>query len=218
MTDETFETVGDWIKFRAAVRPGATAVGGMDEARPLSFQELADFLDATARQLNSWGIGPGDVVLLALPDGPMALTAFLSVAWTATAFPVAAQEQPEEYDRILDEIEVRAVMMTARPNAPLTQRANERGITLIRVSPQQGAPEGTFDMEASADDRALCMMPIAHMHSLVRSSLPVLFSGGEAIWARGFDRDSALGWIDTFTPTYLSAVPTIYRSMLVSCL
>ncbi len=58
------------------------------------------------------------------------------------------------------------------------------------------------------------MMPIAHLHSIVRSSLPVILAGGKAIWAPGFDKSTAPSWIDTLRPTWISAVPAVHRGLL----
>ena len=51
----------------AKAQPDAPAIRGVNRARPATHAELADFLDDARRRLNSWGIGPGDVVLMAIP-------------------------------------------------------------------------------------------------------------------------------------------------------
>lgn len=69
-------------------------------------------------------------------------------------------------------------------------------------------------MELTTQDRSLCMMPFSHLHSLVRSTLPGLLSGGSVVCAPGFDRFKVLSWINEYAPTYMTAVPAIYRAML----
>ena len=67
-----------------------------------------------------------------------------------------------------------------------------------------------------SEDRALCMMPMVHLHSVVRSSLPVLMAGGEVVWAPGFNATEAPRWIDTLRPTWISAAPAIHRGLLAA--
>ncbi|MEO0911872.1 MAG: AMP-binding protein, partial [Pseudomonadota bacterium] len=64
-----------------------------------------------------------------------------------------------------------------------------------------------------SEGRSLVMMPIAHLHSLIRSSMPVLTQGGEVVWAPGFDTQNVIGWLRRFRPTYLSGVPSILRKL-----
>lgn len=69
-------------------------------------------------------------------------------------------------------------------------------------------------MDVNASDRSLCMMPFSHLHSVVRSTMPGLLYGGAVICCPGFDRIRVMDWIRTFQPTYMTAVPGIYRSIL----
>jgi acyl-CoA synthetase (AMP-forming)/AMP-acid ligase II/thioesterase domain-containing protein/acyl carrier protein len=63
-------------------------------------------------------------------------------------------------------------------------------------------------------DRSLCVMPFAHLHSMVRSCLPVLLRGGAVVCAPGFDPVRILRWIEAARPTFLTAVPGILRGIL----
>ena len=72
-------------------------------------------------------------------------------------------------------------------------------------------------LEFREDDRALCMMPVAHLHSLWRSSLSVMLAGGSVCWTGGFQLPLAAKWFDDFAPTYVSMVPTFYRQLLAWC-
>ena len=69
-------------------------------------------------------------------------------------------------------------------------------------------------MELTAADRSLCVMPFSHLHSVVRSTLPGLLRGGSAFCAPGFDRLRILDWLRRHHPTYMTAVPGVYRIML----
>lgn len=254
-------TLATWLDRVCARRGDAIALRGAD-GLAISYRDLADQLRQAGETLRRCGIGRGDVVMIALPDGPLALWAFLAVARVATAFPVPAQDQGEHYARLLQRSGAKAVLMEDRPGSPLTALAAAQGLTLVRLMP--GAPcvldavrpgpareaeppvdgdiatitltSGTTAqpklvastqlslhtsirhvadwMGLGEADRALCVMPIAHLHSLVRTTLPVLLQGGEAVWAPGFDRTRILDWLDRLRPTYITAVPSLYRLLL----
>jgi acyl-CoA synthetase (AMP-forming)/AMP-acid ligase II len=67
----------EWLFFHAERRPDAPAVA-TPTAR-LSYAELAERVRAFAAQLSAGGVGPGDRVLLALPNTPATVVAGLAV-------------------------------------------------------------------------------------------------------------------------------------------
>jgi acyl-CoA synthetase (AMP-forming)/AMP-acid ligase II/thioesterase domain-containing protein/acyl carrier protein len=263
-------TVSAWLARAAEGRWEAPALGGVDDAGFLTHGGLLALVEETGRWLRDCGVGRGDVVLVALPDGPVALAVLLAVSAVATPLPVPAHEQPEEYARVLDALPVRAVVMEERPDAALTATVRARGITLLEAVRRSNAAAGSFDLRCSAPGRprpddpptasddailcltsgtsstpkvvaitheslavgvlayrdwigvsasdvSLCMMPIAHLHSLFRSSLPVLAAGGAVVWTPGFSQRAILGWLDRFRPTYISAAPAIHRRLIAAC-
>jgi acyl-CoA synthetase (AMP-forming)/AMP-acid ligase II len=63
-------------------------------------------------------------------------------------------------------------------------------------------------------DRALCVMPLFHIHGIVASLLSTLAAGGTVICPPGFDALRFWGWVDQFKPTWYSAVPTMHQLLL----
>jgi acyl-CoA synthetase (AMP-forming)/AMP-acid ligase II len=63
-------------------------------------------------------------------------------------------------------------------------------------------------------DRALCVMPLFHIHGIVASLLSTLASGGTVICPPGFDGLKFWGWVEEFRPTWYSAVPTMHQILL----
>ncbi len=63
-------------------------------------------------------------------------------------------------------------------------------------------------------DRALCVMPLFHIHGIVASMLSTLASGGTLICPPGFDGLKFFGWLAEFRPTWYSAVPTMHQILL----
>ena len=70
-------------------------------------------------------------------------------------------------------------------------------------------------MGLTDQDRSLCLMPFITLHTLVRSCIPGLLRGGSVICTPGFDKIRALKWIRNHHPTYMTAVPGIYRELLI---
>ncbi len=63
-------------------------------------------------------------------------------------------------------------------------------------------------------DRALCVMPLFHIHGIVASLLSTLASGGTVICPPGFDALKFWAWVEQFKPTWYSAVPTMHQLLL----
>jgi acyl-CoA synthetase (AMP-forming)/AMP-acid ligase II len=63
-------------------------------------------------------------------------------------------------------------------------------------------------------DRALCVMPLFHIHGIVASLLSTLASGGTLICPPGFDGLKFFGWLAELKPTWYSAVPTMHQMLL----
>jgi acyl-CoA synthetase (AMP-forming)/AMP-acid ligase II/thioesterase domain-containing protein/acyl carrier protein len=251
------------IERLARNRGDAIALRGID-GFSLTYRELFSQIKEISDRMRNWGFKRADVVVIAIPDGPYALVAFLAVLDVAIALPVSPYDQPEEYERIIDKVGAKGVFMDDRPNAPITTVAARRGITLIKAMIEEGTmgrltverprpPSSPLPLSVndtaimtltsgtsatpkivasthaslatsvqcfsdwlgfSCNDRALCVMPFMHIHSLIRSTLPVLVRGGEVAWAPGFDQKRLLGWITEFQSTYMSAVPSMYRMLL----
>ena len=68
--------------------------------------------------------------------------------------------------------------------------------------------------ELSAADRALCIMPLFHIHGLVGSMMSTLASGGTLICPAGFNAMEFWSLIETLHPTWYSAVPTMHQMLL----
>lgn len=65
-----------------------------------------------------------------------------------------------------------------------------------------------------AEDRALNVMPLFHIHGIVGCLLSTVFSGGSIICAPGFKHAEFIKWASDHGPTWYSAVPTIHQAAL----
>jgi acyl-CoA synthetase (AMP-forming)/AMP-acid ligase II len=71
---------------------------------------------------------------------------------------------------------------------------------------------GTYSL--NPDDVALCVMPLFHIHGIVASMLSTLTSGGTVICPEGFNALEFWQWVETYRPTWYSAVPTMHKVVL----
>jgi acyl-CoA synthetase (AMP-forming)/AMP-acid ligase II len=71
---------------------------------------------------------------------------------------------------------------------------------------------GTYGL--TSDDVALCIMPLFHIHGIVASLLSTLSSGGTLVCPDGFNALEFWQLIDTYQPTWYSAVPTMHQMIL----
>ncbi len=63
-------------------------------------------------------------------------------------------------------------------------------------------------------DRCLNVMPLFHIHGLIGATLSSIYAGASIICTPGFHAEYFFEWMDTFKPTWYSAVPTIHQAIL----
>ena len=66
----------------------------------------------------------------------------------------------------------------------------------------------------NTSDRCLNLMPLFHIHGLVGGLLSSLVAGGSVVCPPGFYSTRVFEWIDEFSPTWYTAVPTMHQSIL----
>lgn len=67
----------------------------------------------------------------------------------------------------------------------------------------------------NADDVSLCVMPLFHVHGLVFSTLATLLAGGAEVVPERFSAGAFWPTVRETRATIVSAVPTIYRTLLL---
>lgn len=93
---------------------------------------------------------------------------------------------------------------TSKPKiVPLTHRNLAASAANIRRTLQLG--------EA---DVCLNMMPLFHIHGLVAALLSSISAGASIVCTGGYDCNNFGAWLQRFSPTWYSAVPTIHQAIL----
>ena len=115
---------------------------------PLSFGKLPLRMDTVRAALNSFGVGRGELVALALPDGPETAMCLLGVASCAIAVPLNPGYTDHEFCRYLTRIRPKAIIVPAGAGGAPRRQAVSCGIPIIdlRVDPDQ--PAGMFELHS----------------------------------------------------------------------
>lgn len=231
----------------------------------LSYAALREQVAALAATLQGWGVGRGDRVAFALPNGIEVVTLFLATtAAVATAAPLNPAYTRDEFRFYLSDIGARAVIVPAsggeaarktvpadallieatlapdgnvgleRLGGPPGTAAHDRAAaddtalflhTSGTTSRPKGVPLSHRNLIVStanivetyalaADDVALCVMPLFHIHGLVASTLSTFASGGTVVVPPRFSAGAFWPHVAAYKPTWYSAVPTIHQVLL----
>ncbi len=69
-------------------------------------------------------------------------------------------------------------------------------------------------LELRGNDRCLNVMPLFHIHGLIGAVISSLTAGASVVCTPGFDAMRFFEWLDTFRPTWYTAVPTMHQAIL----
>jgi acyl-CoA synthetase (AMP-forming)/AMP-acid ligase II len=234
------------------------------ERPPLTYRQLRENIVRLAAQLNSFGLGRGDRIAIAMGNGPEMIITFFAAAMCGTAAPLNPKYKQEEFAFYYEDTQAKALItlpgtmelahqavtpdmmvISATPeadgtlsfnilNEPLTDRLNQLAepddfALILHTSGTTSRPKrvpirhrnlvasahniiATYNL--SADDTALCVMPLFHIHGIVGSMLSTLASGGTVVCPPGFSALEFWKLLETFKPTWYSAVPTMHQMLL----
>jgi len=234
------------------------------ERPPLTYRQLRENIVRLAAQLNSFGLGRGDRIAIAMGNGPEMIITFFAAAMCGTAAPLNPKYKQEEFAFYYEDTQAKALItlpgtmelahqavtpdmmvITATPeadgtlsfnilNEPPTDRLNQLAepddfALILHTSGTTSRPKrvpirhrnlvasahniiATYNL--SADDTALCVMPLFHIHGIVGSMLSTLASGGTVVCPPGFSALEFWKLLETFKPTWYSAVPTMHQMLL----
>ena len=126
---------------------------GAPERRTMSRGELIALVDQVGGALRAIGIGPQDAVAIVAPNGPEMAAAFLAVASAATAAPLNPAYREDEFDFYLEDLQAKALLIQAGPDAPARVVAARRNIRVIELTPDLKGPAGAFSLSVPFADQ-----------------------------------------------------------------
>jgi acyl-CoA synthetase (AMP-forming)/AMP-acid ligase II len=139
-------TIPAWLADTSARRPHAPALLAPGRAT-LSYGRLVEQISLTREGLRSLGIGRGDRVAMALPDGPETAVAFLGVASFAACAPLNPAHRPSEIEAALTALAPRALLVLRGAPSAARQVAAARGVPLIELATCPDAEAGVFRLD-----------------------------------------------------------------------
>jgi oxalate---CoA ligase len=71
-------------------------------------------------------------------------------------------------------------------------------------------------LELTANDCCLNMMPLFHIHGLIGAVVSSLTAGARVFCTPGLDTKRFFEWLDSFQPTWYTAVPTMHQAILAA--
>jgi len=93
---------------------------------------------------------------------------------------------------------------TSRPKiVPLTHKNLTTSANNIRTS-----------LELTSNDRCLNTMPLFHIHGLMAATLATVTEGASLVCTPGFFAPQFFSWVNEFSPTWYTAVPTMHQAIL----
>jgi acyl-CoA synthetase (AMP-forming)/AMP-acid ligase II len=231
----------------------------------LTYRQLRQHIAELAAQLNQFGLGRGDRLSIAMPNGPEMILTYLAAATCGTAAPLNPRYKQEEFhfyyedtgsaallvlgegiEAAIAAVTPEMLVLRVTPNADGTLALEKIGgpdraprpeelaqpddvAMILHTSGTTSRPKrvpichrnlaasarniiGTYSLTES--DRALCIMPLFHVHGIVASMLSTLASGGTVICPTGFNAMEFWRLLTEFKPTWYSAVPTMHQLLL----
>jgi len=114
-----------------------TALVSPDSGLNLSYDGLRAQIDVLVGRLAELGIGQGDRVAIALPNGPEAILAFFAAALTCTAAPLNPAYTEEEYRFFLADTRAKALILP-REGADAARKAAGDQVPVFRILRVEG--------------------------------------------------------------------------------
>ncbi|MEL6900326.1 MAG: AMP-binding protein [Cyanobacteria bacterium J06606_4] len=137
------------LKQRAEESPNAIALSAPDRSG-LTYQQLHEQMMAIVSQLRALGIERNDRVAVALPNGPEAAMAFLSLSAGATYAPLNPGYRAAEYEFYLTDLAAKALILQPGIAEPARTVAHKLSIPVLELSPSLGTPAGMFKLLETA--------------------------------------------------------------------
>ncbi|MFC4908290.1 non-ribosomal peptide synthetase [Actinomadura gamaensis] len=216
----------------AAERPHAAAVIGA--AGTLTYRDLDLRVDRVVASLAGAGLRPGDLLAIALPDGPHAVAALLAAVRAGLPFTWLDTDQPAHRHRLLlDDCRPRAVLTAdgvhLRPGA--RDGLPSGAACVVYTSGSTGVPKGIVQFGANLhqlaawfaaeigigpDDRALQWAKFSYDAASLEVFAAVLTGAALVVPppAAKSDVGTIARWIATQRVTLVQAVPSLCRALL----
>jgi len=188
------------LKSRASSASQSAAILALAQS-PLSYQQLLEQSITVISQLRAVGIGRNDRVAIALPNGPEAAVAFLTIAAGTTCAPLNPAYRASEYEFYLKDLSVKALIIQPGIAEPAREVAQALKIPIIELNPMPDANAGAFHLSG---------------HALLQNALPNQTTVGPEPIDFAEPEDIALILHTSGTTSRPKMVPLTHENLLTS--
>lgn len=123
----------------------------------LNYRQLRDNVRALSAQLNSFGLGRGDRIAIAMGNGPEMVLSFFATAICGTAAPLNPKYKPDEFSFYYDDTQAQA-LITLSGTVEEAHAAATAAMTIIHAIIK---PDGTLGFEAVRGTRTARLVEVA---------------------------------------------------------
>jgi acyl-CoA synthetase (AMP-forming)/AMP-acid ligase II len=139
----------------SAAPGGRTALIVPETGASITYDSLRAQVFDLAAALRAAGVGPGDRVAIALPNGPDAIVSFLAASLAGTAAPLNPAYRYEEFRFYLDDTNARVLIAPPEGAGEARRAAQEKGLPILEPS---GAARGAAGDFTLAPDRTALVL------------------------------------------------------------
>jgi len=135
---------------RASLTPDATALLAPGHS-PLTYRQLWNHVQRSQNELASFGIRPGEVTALVVPNGPELITAFLAVAGTGACAPLDPALTESEFQFCLGRLRARTLIVPDNMPSPAARAARSLGMRVVTIHIPSDHPAGVFELRDTGE-------------------------------------------------------------------
>jgi acyl-CoA synthetase (AMP-forming)/AMP-acid ligase II len=128
-------------------KDSATAIGGVENTKPLTYAALRKLVQDTVSRLNQLGIGRGERVGIVLPNGPEMATSFVSIAAGAVTAPLNPAYRAEEFEFYLTDLRAKALVIERGMQTPAREVAKKLRVPVVELVANRAEGAGFFTLE-----------------------------------------------------------------------
>ncbi len=141
----------DTIRSLIAAHPEQAPALGAPGRSWLSHGALRALSGRVEAGLRRAGVGAQDRVAIVLPNGPEMAAAFVTIAQAATTAPLNPAYREDEFAFYLEDLGAKAIVVDDGYDGPALAAARRFGLTVLRLTRDEGAPAGTFGLAPEKD-------------------------------------------------------------------
>lgn len=153
MSSVAKQTVYDQFSAQAERTPEGAAILAPGRL-PLTYAQLRLQIETVKESLNQFGVGRNDRVVVVLDNGPEMAVAFMAISACGTVVPLNPAYRADEFRFYLSRLSAKAIVVKAGDQTDLRDLADQLGLIVIELVPDQSAPAGTFALHSVARQAA----------------------------------------------------------------